>query len=1052
MNRPCLPLPVAGLRHVAAWLLIGLSLLMANAYAQETGSVEGRVLNATSGRYLNNVRVSVEGTTQETFTNEFGEYRLVGLPAGEVRLNVVFTGMAPQTVAVTVQAGQVTEKDVTLGLPGAATGTETIELDAFVVASERETNAANIAANEQRFANNIKNVVSADAFGDVTEGNVGEFIKYLPGISVDYVAADVRTISVRGFSDNYTGVSVDGARMASSASGSSTRAFELEQVSINNVSRIEVTKVPTPDSPADSLGGSVNMISKSAFERSGAQLNYRAVVNFNSEDLEFWKKTPGPGDKKTFKVLPGFDFDYTLPVSRNFGIVVTGLSSNQFNEQHRTQMNWQNSGTGTGATPANPYLRQYTVQDGPKNTYRDSLSVKADWRPARNHLISAGVQANYYKSFFGNRNLNINAGTTGTSTPAGGTALTYGPDFTSGASGRGAVTIGSAFRDKLGATTAGNLKYTFNDGRWEVVAGMNGSASRTWYRAGERGHFAGIGVALNRPSRVVFNGLNALGGIRPNEIQVFDNTNTLVDIYDLNNYRLNTATVNPLDARDEFVGGNVSVKRNLDFLAFPASVKIGADLREQTRDIKRVQSSVTYLGADGVAGTADDGVARFLDVEYSREDPYFGLPRIQWPSPFLMWEDYLANPTHWTQTAAQAADAETFRITNSEYLKERVTSYFFQFEARLLENRLGIVTGVRYEKTEDDGLGMLYDPDLAFQRNADGSFVRDQAGNRVRKPEAGAAGSLEEVRITRLERQYAAKKDYDGSYPSFHANYNVTDNLLVRFAYAKTFGRPDFSNIIPNATIDENEAAELDPTVNPGTITVRNTGLKPWTADNYDVSVEYYSTTGGTFSAGVFQKDITDFFGSQTVTATPALLQDLGLDDRYVGWQISTNINAGDAKISGYEINARQSLAIVPFLGDWGRSFTLFANGTKLKLEGQSEANFDRFIPENANWGLDFNRQPWVVKLKWNYRGEQRRGAQTAFGANGREFYTARTNLDVNVEYKLSKRFTFFANARNLLNEPQRLVRYGDLTPDYARFYQDEEFGVQMSVGVKGTW
>ncbi len=77
---------------------------------------------------------------------------------------------------------------------------------------------------------------------------------------------------------------------------------------------------------------------------------------------------------------------------------------------------------------------------------------------------------------------------------------------------------------------------------------------------------------------------------------------------------------------------------------------------------------------------------------------------------------------------------------------------------------------------------------------------------------------------------------------------------------------------------------------------------------------------------------------------------------------------------------------------------------------------------------------------------------QTAFGANGREFYTARTNLDVNVEYKLSKRFTFFANARNLLNEPQRLVRYGDLTPDYARFYQDEEFGVQMSVGVKGTW
>ncbi len=71
------------------------------------------MLNATSGRYLNNVRVSIEGTTQEAYTNEFGEYRLVGVPSGEARLNVVFTGMTPQTVTVSAPAGQVTERDVT---------------------------------------------------------------------------------------------------------------------------------------------------------------------------------------------------------------------------------------------------------------------------------------------------------------------------------------------------------------------------------------------------------------------------------------------------------------------------------------------------------------------------------------------------------------------------------------------------------------------------------------------------------------------------------------------------------------------------------------------------------------------------------------------------------------------------------------------------------------------------------------------------------------------------------------------------------------------------
>ncbi|MGH8020214.1 MAG: TonB-dependent receptor plug domain-containing protein [Opitutaceae bacterium] len=77
--------------------------------------------------------------------------------------------------------------------------------------------------------------------------NIGEFMKYLPGVTVDYVAADVRTVSVRGFADNFTSVWVNGARVASAASGSNTRAFEFEQVSINNIARIEFIEVADPE-------------------------------------------------------------------------------------------------------------------------------------------------------------------------------------------------------------------------------------------------------------------------------------------------------------------------------------------------------------------------------------------------------------------------------------------------------------------------------------------------------------------------------------------------------------------------------------------------------------------------------------------------------------------------------------------------------------------------------------------------------------------------------------------------------------------------------------
>jgi primosomal protein N' len=46
-----------------------------------------------------------------------------------------------------------------------------------VVASERYKNAAEIAINEERYSPTIKNVVAADAFGDISDGNIGEFVR-----------------------------------------------------------------------------------------------------------------------------------------------------------------------------------------------------------------------------------------------------------------------------------------------------------------------------------------------------------------------------------------------------------------------------------------------------------------------------------------------------------------------------------------------------------------------------------------------------------------------------------------------------------------------------------------------------------------------------------------------------------------------------------------------------------------------------------------------------------------------------------------------------------
>jgi len=86
---------------------------------------------------------------------------------------------------------------------------------------------------------------------------------------------------------------------------------------------------------------------------------------------------------------------------------------------------------------------------------------------------------------------------------------------------------------------------------------------------------------------------------------------------------------------------------------------------------------------------------------------------------------------------------------------------------------------------------------------------------------------------------------------------------------------------------------------------------------------------------------------------------------------------------------------------------------------------------------------------KWNYRGLQK-GNQVV-GVNGFQYGEARTKLDVNLDYQVRKNLTFYVNAQNLFNVPEVLLRYGPETPNYARRSQSTTYGVQLTMGMKGT-
>ena len=221
-------------------LLLPLASLLPAA-APAPGGISGRVQNVATGQYLNNVRVTVAGTDRSAFTDQSGSYRLAALPPGPVTLEAFYTGLDPQQATVTVRAGEVAEQDFAL-TSARYGGTGVVRLDAFTVATERETDGAAIAINEQRFAANIKTVVAADSLGDVMDGNVGEFLKYLPGITAEYdteSGGSVASVAVRGFPSAMAVLSTDGMEMANTGNPQgASRVFQFKEVSINTLSRL----------------------------------------------------------------------------------------------------------------------------------------------------------------------------------------------------------------------------------------------------------------------------------------------------------------------------------------------------------------------------------------------------------------------------------------------------------------------------------------------------------------------------------------------------------------------------------------------------------------------------------------------------------------------------------------------------------------------------------------------------------------------------------------------------------------------------------------------
>ncbi len=959
--------------------------LVARAQEAPTGVIEGRVLNTTNGKYVGNAVLTVEGTTLEAVSDDYGYFQLRNVPAGAVTLKAAYGGETPQSVALTVLAGKTATQEVPLGKASNVRADGSVVLDTFQVAADRFKNAREIAINEERQSINIKNVVSADQFGDIPGGNIGEFVKFLPGVQISYggpgtgvnqgyAQSDASGISIRGFGPEDTTIMIDGMPVSNATPGSLSRQVGLDMLSINNASRVELIKVATPDMPANSVGGQINLITKSAFEYAKPGLNTRIFVNVNSLNTKLGK-TPGPINEKTYKTTPGAEFTVTYPVNSKFGFSITGYASNDFNQSYRAQPTLTTAGTFTnaaGGTPtySTPAISRYQITDTSSLVERRSGNIKLDWKPTVAQLLTANFQLSTFNAVEGQRRLDAR--------PAVAAGADWGPTFTTGTTANSTLDQTVTTRDRVGDTKSGQLQYKYQLGGWNLSAGGSLSVSTGDYKDRANGHFSEIGLKLN-PGQVAFSNIRES---RPGTISTFRrvaNGGAPTDYTNLSNWGFDNTIAKSGEAKSKNTVGlyKIDLERDLDFIPWlgsnSLSFKIGA-----RRDQEETKKSGVGTGYQEILDTGKSYlIADIFDDSFVGQSPGFGAPAQQWGSTYKLFalneqnRLFIAPPD-----GANAVSNYNSYVNQQKALTETTDGAYALLSGKFFKNRLRVVGGARQEEKTREGLGPFTDSRWNFAKKANGTLYTDNfyktgvtfdavttvvrtnadgtttsinnflsdpallarltaAGIKYPDHLYGTTGaSLESRKLNLIANRYVYQKIRGEPSASVSAAFDLTKKIALKGAWSRSFKLPNLESGVAgilsgNNAFSVNENATIPADGTKGNITVANPGLLPETSLNWDFEVSYFTDAGGKFSVSYYTKSVTNQsvnFSSYSGTPTfDDVLPALGLNPAdYQDWRLTTSSNStSQQKTHGYEFQVVQDLS---FLSKWGRHFSGFAS------------------------------------------------------------------------------------------------------------------------------
>lgn len=901
------------------------------------GIISGQVTD-TERHTLPGATIQIESLHTGVTADINGFYKLPNIKPGTYTLKVSYVGYTPIYKKVNVtNSNKVIVTDIVMS--------EGLELQEVSVkgafAGQRK------ALQMQKSAMGVTNVVSADQIGKFPDSNIGDALKRINGINVQYDQGEARFGQVRGTSADLTSVTVNGNRLPS-AEGD-TRNVQLDLIPADMVQTIEVSKVVTSDMDGDAIGGSINLVTKNT--------PYRRVLNFTGSTGYTWISGKPQWNIGGTWGDRFFNNKLGIMASASYQYAPGGSDNTEFEYvEKKGEIQLKEA-----------QVRQYYV-----TRERQSYSLALDYQFNPLHKISfKGIYnrrndwENRYRISYKKLNSDAKDQSIVLQTKAG-------ADDTKGARLERQQTMDFTLD---GEHNFGNLKLDWTS-----------SYSRaTEDRPNERY----ISLKLKGGSDMNFGESFVDVGMR----QPYSTLS--IPAFDEAKWKLDELCNSDQSIKENEIKERINFTLPLYKGLYGNTLKFG--YKYTRKDKERNTEYYDYTDAE------DKYIPDWkTNITYKIRDGFMSGSQYPIGTQFVS-KDYMGGIDFNKADGAEVLEEEAGNYEATE----QIHAGYLRLDQKL-GKRLDATIGLRIENTRLKTSGVNY--------------IMDENDNESLKPTG----------------EY--KSNYTNLLPSLLLRYKTGDDGSVRASVTKTMSRPKYSALVANKrfNIADQEATIGDP------------NIKPTTAWNFDLSIDHYFKSIGMVSLGLFYKDMKNV---NIETLGYYTGEELGLTGNEEMFEVTQNMNAYDARVYGVEAAYQRdfgfiapSLHCLGFYGNYTYTHTTTRNyNPRLGIDSSDDVKMAGSPEHTANASLYFEKGGVNIRLSYNFASSFIDQMNT--GSRELDRYYDKVNyLDLNASYTWGKqtKFTVFAEANNLLNQP---LRYYQGTKD--RTMQTEYYGVKVNAGFK---